>query len=361
MTGWQKMLASDITNVASRHAIQLRALPGAAEHTNKIRQKFTTVLTRELDGNIPPDLDVVLLGSFGRSEVTAESDCDYLLLLRATPPPEDIKRVFQAVESTRESLELGEAGRTGTFGDFVTATELFARIGLESDSNANTTRRLLLLSESVSALDANVTNGIKQAILRRYLGDYAPEMQREKAVHVPHFLLNDLTRYWRTIAVDFGAKQWRALSRDWYLRYAKLLTTRKVLFAGTLAVLLDTANALDHFYAEGPVDQAAVFEALNEHLRLGLQRSPLARLMELHDRLEAEGGIALANLLRAYDRFIEMLDDSPTRAALKGAGTAGIEARQEVEELGRVIHDSLLVVFNDDPLLRSAMRQYAVF
>ena len=133
-------------------------------------------------------------------------------------------------------LTLGKPGATGTFGDFVTATELFARIGLDSDSNANTTRRLLMLSESVSVLQPELTENIRSSIIDRYLGDYAPEVERSKPIRVPHFLLNDVVRYWRTIAVDFGAKQWRSLATEWHLRYAKLLTTRKILFAGTLAV-----------------------------------------------------------------------------------------------------------------------------
>lgn len=355
------MLATEIVHVAERHELTLAALPRAADETAKALDRLRRNLGVELRGDVPADIDVVLLGSFGRREITSESDCDYLVVLDGTPNHRDIQRVVRAVERTRDLLRLKEYGRTGTFGDVVTATELFARIGLDSDSNANTTRRLLLLCESVSALHPDVSRKIRRSILERYLGDYAPEQRRDRPVRVPHFLLNDLVRYWRTVAVDFGAKQWRALSDDWYVRYAKLLVTRKVLFAGTLAVLLDTSHALRPLQDDG-ADAQAVFAGLLEHLETGLERSPLARLMVLHDRLEPAGQAALAVVLRVYDEFLGMLDDPVVRSALaREHSLAGEAPREQVRRMGEELHEAVVALFHDDPLLRQATRRYAVF
>jgi hypothetical protein len=241
---------------------------------------------------------------------------------------------------------------------------LFARIGLESDTNANTTRRLLLISESVSVLQPAVTEKIKKMILVRYLGDYAPAQNRLKPVRVPHFLLNDLVRYWRTMAVDFGAKQWRSITADWYLRYSKLLITRKVLFAGTLAILLDTENALRPLYDSGQATPELVFDRLVDHVTSGLQLSPLARLMSLEPRLSDTGQIALVALLSAYNDFIGMLDDRFIRGQLvrgESGGSGLRDFRAEAEELARTVHDALRAVFHDDPLLGAATREYALF
>ncbi|HJQ01547.1 MAG TPA: nucleotidyltransferase domain-containing protein [Jatrophihabitans sp.] len=347
--------------MATAHKIELKALPRAAEETDKTLQRFKENVLHELNDQVPANLDVLLFGSFARRELTTESDCDYLVVLDGTPRHHEIQQVVRAVESSRKLLLLSEAGRTGAFADFATATELFARIGLESDSNANTTRRLLLLCESVPVLNEAVTSKIRKTIIERYLGDYAPDVERKRPVRVPHFLLNDVIRYWRTIAVDFGAKQWRSLSSDWYLRYAKLLTTRKILFAGTLAVLLDSDNALSPLYHNGSVDRSQILNVLSDHIETGLARTPLARLLALHDRLSNDGQRALAQLLQAYDRFIELLDDRFARVALARLGTGSEQPRAVAEESARIIHERLLFLFNDEPLLKGATREFGLF
>jgi hypothetical protein len=52
-------------------------------------------------------------------------------------------------------------------------------------------------------------------------------------------LLNDLTRYWRTICVDFEGKHRDTQGNDpkWVSRNAKLRTSRKLLFAGGQAMV----------------------------------------------------------------------------------------------------------------------------
>jgi hypothetical protein len=115
----------------------------------------------------------------------------------------------------------------------VIAANLYESIGLDIDTNANMTRRLLLLTESKSVLSEETYNSVVDNILLRYCSDYLPPI-REQGSHAktPRYLLNDLVRLWRTIAVDFGTKRWRTIKDDSHLRLVKLRITRKILFAG---------------------------------------------------------------------------------------------------------------------------------
>ncbi|MGH8480711.1 MAG: hypothetical protein ACREXK_14405 [Gammaproteobacteria bacterium] len=130
------------------------------------------------------------------------------------------------VRAFREEAGYVEPGAQGVFGDFSTATDLIARIGLDTDTNTNTTRRVLLLTESISVCDDDVRKNVRELVIERYCDDYTPKARAlDHCIYLPHFLQNDLVRYWRTIAVDFGAKQWRSLrkacgARSW-LRLGK--------------------------------------------------------------------------------------------------------------------------------------------
>ena len=285
-----------------------------------------------------PDVAVVLFGSWGRREVTAGSDEDWSVLIdgpardAVRPGPEDLAGRIGAGER-RPAPE-------GAFARTVACEDLVERVGLQADSNRNLTLRMLLLLESVAPVGADVHARCVERVLGTYLRDVDP-------FRPPRFFLNDLIRYWRTIAVDFEGKARADGGAKWAARLAKLRTSRKVLFAGGLLPIL-----LCHLH---PAPEIPRF--------LGAQlRAPATdRLAQAFLRFDAvDAGL---RSLGAYDRWLGLLDDPEARAELEGAGREAAETSAvfaEARRLGDELEAGLLTLLFDTPL-RALVREYGIF
>lgn len=352
------VLGENVRAVADLYGVATTSIQRAAAESVHYREKFRDALSRDFP--VPGQVDLVLLGSFARNEVTQDSDCDYLILVHGAPDLDELRRLRRIFSSIVSEYEFRAPGGTGTFGDFATTTELVGRIGLEGDSNANTTRRLLLLMESVSVLNPPVRAEFINQMLARYCSDYLPERRSVyDRITAPRFLLNDVIRYWRTLAVDFGAKKWRSLSDDWFVRYAKLLTTRKVLFAGSLAALLTVPVALAPIYDGDEPDQAHVHDRLVDHLRTSFELPPLDRLMALHPHLGDDSRPSLGLLLAAYESMIALLSERGIRDRLNDETKTDL--RQQVEMIANQIEECLEQIFFQDELLAPSTRRLCLF
>lgn len=287
---------------------------------------------------------VVLMGSWGRRELTPSSDDDFMVLVRgergSAPPRPTVGAVARAFGEDPSGYR--DPGREGIFARVVHSADLVQRIGLDDDTNTNLTRRMLLMLESVAACHADVLEGARRDVIDDYLRDSVKDFRP------PRFLLNDLVRYWRTIGVDFVAKDRKRAGVGWGLRNAKLRTSRKLLFASGLLPVLRchelSAAQIPGFLTEQlalpPVDRVA-----GAFLRYG-------KLVEG------------ASVFAAYDRFLALLGDEEVRAelhAIDGRAAAGASARfAEVTQLGRAIDRGLVsLLFGDD--LRAVTQNYAVF
>ncbi|HEX7292001.1 MAG TPA: DUF294 nucleotidyltransferase-like domain-containing protein [Conexibacter sp.] len=322
-----------------------RALPAltAARERTAARLAERAAL---LDGvAIDRNAAVVLMGSWGRHELTAGSDDDYLVLVRGLAPHggwgvEQETAAKVAERFARDPGGFGAPGRQGVFAEVVYSGDLL-RVGLDDDTNTNLTRRMLLVLESVAACHANVLAGVRLDVIQDYLSDALRDHRP------PRFLLNDLVRYWRTIGVDFVAKDRGRAGAGWGLRNAKLRTSRKLLFASGLLPVLRChelrAEAIAPFLAEQfampPTDRVA-----DAFLRYGA----------------IERG---ADALAAYDAFLALVDDDAVRAeleAISGRVAADASPRwREVAELGGTIERALLALLFETEL-GPVTQRYAV-
>jgi hypothetical protein len=150
---------------------------------------------------------------------------------------------------------------------------------------------------------------------------------------VPLFLLNDIARYWRTMAVDFAYKQFDRGNKGYALRSIKLGVSRKLLFASGLLACFwcdpsisrnekqesskqSIIDRLDTFLSLTPLERIALFFTTH----LGTSKSEFLR---------ATAG----ELFGAYDAFLGLLNDSTNRERLK-------ELKPEDEETDAVFKEA---------------------
>ena len=311
------------------------AIAAARERTERgLAEHSAAFVDLEADA----DATVVLTGSWGRHEATSGSDHDFMVVFEGELRPD--RR--PSAERVAELLGGGGHGRERVFGEPVSLEDLLQKIGRDEDSNSNLTRRMLFVLESVPVSGADVHARARRALVGGYLDaasrDYRP----------PRFLLNDLIRYWRTIAVDFESKMRARSGEGWGLRNAKLRISRKVLFAaGLLPVLechrLRTDEMLDYLderMSVPPLDRIA--DAFAEH--------------RVHDP-----GV---RALRAYDEFLAILDDDRLRDELDAVthdDRGESEIFMRVSDLGDELQLGFLTLLFDDPDLSRLVRDYLIF
>jgi predicted nucleotidyltransferase len=302
--------------------------------------------------------DVVAFGSLARREMTLASDFDYLVInYGLEPTPGATRQVLQAADGLRhvfgDSGNSGNAdafvvrgpGSTGLFGRIVSAPDMVERIGLEEDTNHSQTRRILILEESVSLFQSGLHEKLLNSIIERYLADRVA-----RADSVPRFLLNDLIRYWRTVAVDYQAKT-SADHSTYSLRYLKLILSRKLTFAASIVPLFTCRKLAP--------------EQVSGHLVNAFQAPSLLRLLQLEPELEDDTArTALRRCIEIADMFADKLGSQDWRDAVKAECKEG-DARNKpyfgsMRELGKELQEHLQTIFTTKPL-RPFTDKYMIF
>jgi predicted nucleotidyltransferase len=312
-----------------------------------------------------PDTSLVVFGSVARKEVTSSSDLDWILLIDGQSMPEH-KNQEREIQKALVAGGLTEPGSSGVFGRMVGSHDLVHNIGGEDDLNSNTTRRVLLLLESLPVGNREAFDRVRRQVLRRYLEDDRGLLYGSGNVRIPRFLLNDFTRYWRTVTVDFVYKQRAGNDKKWALRNAKLRMSRKLVFAAGLKLCffchLDP-NANDA--RKSLTGQLKDISPLIEYLENRLTQTPLEHLAEacLEQNASTE---TVQRIFDNYDRFLAILDDEEKRSSL-AAVSSHADLREstvwkEIREVSRPFHTGLVSLFLSDVSdLQSLAMEYGVF
>lgn len=335
--------SSHIDLLESQLGAEWTAIRKARENTVRKRRELEELFRQRSS----PDTSIVVFGSVARQEVTCSSDLDWILLVDGSAVPEH-KEQEREIERLLTSHRFVEPGKSGVFGRMVGSHDLVHNIGGEDDRNSNTTRRVLLLLESLPIGNCEAYDRVRRQVIRRYLRDDRGLLYGGRNVRIPRFLLNDFTRYWRTITVDFVYKQ-RTDDRKWALRNAKLRMSRKLIFAAGL--LHCFFCHLDDAAAEAvnlTKSEAKDVGFLTAYLESQLALAPL----EVMAKACVQLGIAkdtAESLFDAYNRFLLIMDDGEKRSELERAHThedlQGSRVWKEMGGISRQFHHSLVTLF----------------
>lgn len=240
---------------------------------------------------------VLTCGSYARREASPESDIDFFVITsrEGAEGGEAARKIDGPIRDVITGIVSTEPAADGAFSTVESRSAMLVNIGGESDNNQKITRRMLLLLEGEWLTNQSEFQAIRREILGRYITQSITDHQ------LALFLLNDVIRYYRTMAVDYEFKTVEGdKPKPWGLRNIKLVFSRKLLYASGLFSIALTAD-----------------RQRDEKIRIleGLFDMPVIDRM-----IEICGAPRMEGALRSYNIFLEKLEDKDVRRGLNSLG-----------------------------------------
>lgn len=201
---------------------------------SEIRQKLEEALSKS---KYKENITLITTGSYGRGEASSESDLDWFIIFdKDLDPSECIPDEIKSISNIISGAIKKNSGDSKTFGEeaIVKFSDMQKNIGGQNDTNANLTRRMLFILEGTWLYGESRFELYRKTLLEKYI-------KQNSSDQLPRFLLNDLIRYYRTIATDFEFKTEES-RKSWGLRNIKLRYSRKLLYFSGLIVIAEISN-----------------------------------------------------------------------------------------------------------------------
>lgn len=240
-------------------------------------------------------MTVTVAGSLGRLEASPHSDVDCIVIVddRQDFHPEQISASIEQIRIELLGVGLQPPKADGIYCRPIGASHLLDPLNRGSLDEAPTIfgTRMQLLLDARPLYQVDEFISLRGRLLRWYGW---PNEHRGSWTH----LLNDLSRYLHAYAVWQQFKFSRSDNDGWYLRQAKLRSTRMATFAGLLFTLGETT-------VRGNGEDETLAQALN--------RTPLGRLQTAFDRYPA---VNFSAVIEIYEALHQLLADPSVRRDL---------------------------------------------
>lgn len=340
-------------------------LPTAKAAAGKSREDLDRLLSRKIPKYTSEDTSLVVFGSLARGEWTSASDLDWTYLIDGQANPEHLE-IAQAIQRVvrANKKKFRAPGQTGTFGNMAFSHDIIHQIGGQNDSNKNTTQRILLLLESAAiGKNTQAYERVVKGVVNRYLEEDNHLLEEgEKRFRVPRFLLNDIVRFWRTMAVDFASKQRDRAGDGWGVRNAKLRMSRKLIFASGLLVCFG-CNLDAELQKKISAETSDIKPNLVNYIRDQIRLTPLEVLANAVKQYDVKKDVA-EKLFGAYAEFLRILDDKESRKKLENLRAADSRKDVTFRRVRRISHafeQALDSLFFENRKLSPLTKKYGVF
>jgi len=351
--------ADPIEQLAKKWTLEIGEIFNAREQARLKREEFKQIC--EKGKFLTQDTSVVVFGSLARDEYTSGIDADWTFLIDGEADSGHLQAAQKIASSIQGLFKAPNA--TGSFGGMTFSHPLIHNIGGPEDTNANTTQRILMLleSRSINGIGDAVYNRVLRGILNRYIEQEVSHLNRERTGYkVPRFLLNDVVRFWRTMAVDFAGKQWARAGEGWGIRNAKLRFSRKLIYISGLLTCFSCALDSD-LNSKVKLERDKALPVVN-HLK-AIKNTPLAVLASALLLYDADGS-ASKPIFHAYNEFIGILNDPEKRGRLQAlrAEESGRDSLfAEIRRLSDTFQNGLDKFFFENRNIGPLTRKYGVF
>ncbi|MGA9510394.1 MAG: nucleotidyltransferase domain-containing protein [Candidatus Sulfotelmatobacter sp.] len=283
------------------------------------REELDILLSEEIGRYTSHDTSLVVFGSLARGEWTSGSDLDWTYLIDGEANSDHltiVQQIQNVLQQKRNKQKFRPPSPAGAFGNMAFSHDIIHQIGGHNDTNKNTTWRILLLLESQAiGKNTDAYERVIKAVIGRYLAeDSHPLTHDSRRYRVPRFLLNDIVRFWRTMAVDFASKQRDRAGKGWGLRNAKLRMSRKLIFASGLLVCFSAHLDLlpqGNISTDGNDIKLHLLQHIRDHVKL----TPL-EILEKSIGLYGIPAAIAKELFASYAEFLKVLDDKDARSKL---------------------------------------------
>lgn len=279
------------------------------ELIEKIREKLT---------NLPKNSNIKTIaaaGSLGRMEACNDtSDADLIIVLsddiklNTETVNKEAQEAYDQVWQCLNDIQLDKPKSDGVFSTPTNKTELLNLIGDAKKENYKVfAKRLLLLLETQLIYNNEEYDNLLSSIIDKYAEGYIKEDSKKEWT----FLLNDLIRYFRSIAVNY---QW-SFENDpvkWRIRNIKLRHSRLVMYGGLLMLL-----------GEASKERQDKINWLKTHLT----KTPLERIAWVYEQNKDYNFQRIAGF---YNVFLSYLNKPEVREKLKDNSSSNINTNGQV-------------------------------